>query len=84
MEIGIKQAKTDLSKLIEAAQAGQRIYLMNRGRRVAEVVPVSSEATPARGYGMYKGKVKLPKGWGSQKQREKLEREIINNGEDEG
>jgi antitoxin (DNA-binding transcriptional repressor) of toxin-antitoxin stability system len=80
MEVGIKQAKTDLSKLIVEAQQGKRVFLMNRGKRIAEIVPVRAEATVEkdnRGLGMLKDKVRLPPGWGTQKERRQSTDEIL-------
>jgi prevent-host-death family protein len=78
MEIGIKQARNDLSKLLLAAQRGDRVFLTNRGKRVAEIVPIKEVSTVTqRGLGMFKGQIALPKGWGSQKHRLKSEKELI-------
>ncbi len=70
MEVGIKRAKSSLSKLVGLVQNGDRVFLTNHGERVAELVPVktSKNLPPNRGLGMYKD-VKLPSGFGSQKQR---------------
>lgn len=70
MEVGIKQAKTSLSRLVTQAQKGDRVFLTNRGKRVVELVAVKAKGDqPAhRGLGMYSD-VKLPAGFGSKKQR---------------
>ncbi len=70
MEVGIKQAKASLSKLVTQAQTGERVFLTNHGKRVIELVPVKTRAdqAPNRGLGMYSD-VKLPPGFGSKKQR---------------
>jgi len=80
MEVGIKQAKTDLSKLIVEAQHGKRVFLMNRGKRIAEIVPVRAEAAADkddRGLGMFKDKIRLPPGWGTQKERRQSTEEVL-------
>jgi prevent-host-death family protein len=63
MEIGIKEAKNNLSGLVLQAKAGERVFLTNRGQRVAELVPVESLLAPPpnRGLGWLKGTIKLPK-----------------------
>ena len=72
MEIGIKEAKNNLSSLVIQARAGKRVFLTNRGQRMVELVPVKEEkeetastVIPDRGYGWLKGKVKLPKDFGT-------------------
>ena len=78
MEVGIKQAKNNLSNLIVQAQAGTRVFLINRGKRVAEIVPVAQTNTgPQRGLGMFKEHIKLPARWGTQPERERAEKELL-------
>ena len=45
-EIGLFQAKTHLSELVDEVERGQVIYLTRRGRRVAELRPVTSARQP--------------------------------------
>lgn len=78
VEVGIKEAKNNLSRLVAAAQKGRRVYLMNRGKRVAQVVPISTGDEDKRGRGMFKEEIRLPAGWGSQKQREQWEKDFLN------
>ncbi len=78
MEVGIKQARNNLSKLLLTAQRGGRVFLTNHGKRVAEIVPVKeAPAVNRRGLGMFKDQIHLPKDWGSQTQRLKSEKEFI-------
>ena len=80
MEVGIKQAKNDLSKLISAAQSGQKVFLMNRGQRIAEIVPVQSKKAKRRtlpGYGMFKGELHFEPGWNSQEARDRDRAEFL-------
>lgn len=80
VDIGIKQAKQDLSKLVMEVGHGKRVFLMNRGKRVAEIVPVagsSVEATNQRGFGMFKHKIHLPADWDSQKARREATAEVL-------
>ena len=64
MEINIKQAKNDLSKLIVAAQHGEEVIITNHGKPVAEIV-VKGRCKPGRGYGCAKGEAVLHPGWDS-------------------
>ncbi len=77
MEVGIKDAKNNLSSLVSQARAGTRVFLTNRGQRVAELVPLEVEA-PAlanRGLGWLKGKAKLPRDY--QKWKEESSKAIL-------
>ncbi|MGH8673652.1 MAG: type II toxin-antitoxin system Phd/YefM family antitoxin [Burkholderiales bacterium] len=46
MDIGIYEAKSRLSQLVEKAEAGEEIILTRRGRPVAKIIQVGA---PARG-----------------------------------
>jgi prevent-host-death family protein len=78
MEIGIKQAKTSLSKLVAQVQQGDRVFLTNHGKRVVELTPVIArpDRPPNRGLGLYKD-VKLPSGFGSKKQRRAATQSVL-------
>lgn len=43
IEIGAYEAKTKLPELLREVQAGKRFTITNRGKAVAELVPVSEE-----------------------------------------
>lgn len=47
-EIGAFEAKTHLSELLAAVEAGERIVITRRGKAVAELRPVSDDRTEAR------------------------------------
>ncbi len=48
MKVGLFEAKTRLSELVELARKGQRITITRRGEPTAEIVPVerTSDLTP--------------------------------------
>lgn len=49
-EIGLFESKARLSELVQRVLAGERFYITRRGKRVAELRPVSEERQPlARG-----------------------------------
>ena len=55
MHASVHEAKTNLSKLIEAMQRGERVIITRHGIPTAELVP----ARPARvRFGVLKGKVR--------------------------
>ena len=78
MDIGIKQAKTNLSQLVTQAHSGDRVFLTNHGKRVIELVPVKApnDLPPNRGLGIYKA-AKLPPGFGSRKQRRAATKSVL-------
>lgn len=40
------EAKTHLSKLVEAAERGEEVYLKRNGVRVAQIVPTKKKSLP--------------------------------------
>jgi prevent-host-death family protein len=42
-EVGAFEAKTRLSELLAAVEAGERVRITNRGRAVADLVPIASD-----------------------------------------
>jgi prevent-host-death family protein len=58
-QVNIHQAKTDLSKLIERAEAGEEIVIARAGKPAAKLVPL----TASRGHrrlGLLDGKFQIP------------------------
>jgi prevent-host-death family protein len=49
MQVNILEAKTRLSQLIKAAQAGEEVVIANRGEPVARIVPAGKESAAAAG-----------------------------------
>jgi len=45
-EIGLFETKTHLSDIIRRVLAGERFYITRRGKRVAQLGPVSEEKQP--------------------------------------
>lgn len=41
--VGIKQLKAHLSRYVRKAQRGERVIITERGKEIAELVPLSSE-----------------------------------------
>ncbi len=60
MEIGVKQAKIDLSKLIHRAQNGEQILITNNGEVVAELKAVRKPKDLTRGFGIWKDRFPVP------------------------
>lgn len=53
----IHDAKTNLSKLLAKAQAGETVYIASRGKRVAKLTPVKKSYTASDLLGIMKGKI---------------------------
>ena len=68
MEIGIKEAKNNLSKLVDAAMEGEEVFLTNRGARMIQLGPAPKAADPSRGRGAWKDKAVLYTGWDSREE----------------
>jgi len=54
----IHQAKSQLSKLIERAEAGEEVIIARAGKPVARLVPYRASEAPRHG-GQWKGKVRI-------------------------
>ena len=65
--ISIHEAKTNLSKLVKRAAAGETIYLGAYGKPEAAITPFNPKKfraeQRAKAFGCMKGKTELPEGW---------------------
>jgi prevent-host-death family protein len=57
--INIHEAKTQLSKLIEAVEAGEEVIIARAGKPVARLVPFKP-VKPVRKPGLMKGEFEVP------------------------
>jgi prevent-host-death family protein len=57
--VNIHAAKTQLSRLVDQAAAGEEIVIARAGKPVARLVPL--EEKPKRILGLLKGQLKIPK-----------------------
>lgn len=58
MDINVYAAKTQLSRLIDRAEAGEEVVITRHGRPVARLVPVESRSKP-RKLGILAGKIRI-------------------------
>ena len=57
-QVNVHQAKTELSKLLEEVESGERVVIARAGKPVAVLVPFKA-AVKRRQFGLYKGKVNV-------------------------
>ncbi|MGA8327242.1 MAG: type II toxin-antitoxin system prevent-host-death family antitoxin [Candidatus Cybelea sp.] len=58
--MNVREAKTQLSRLVEAAAAGQEIVIVKAGKPMAKLSALGHEHGPRR-LGILKGKLRVPK-----------------------
>jgi prevent-host-death family protein len=58
-QVGMHEAKTNLSKLVERAQAGEEIVIARNGTPVARLVPVSGTSSFAEIRGALRGQIHI-------------------------
>lgn len=58
-QVGMHEAKTKLSQLVERAEAGEEVIIARNGKPVARLVPVSASSSLAAIRGALRGKVHL-------------------------
>lgn len=57
----VHKAKTNLSKLIERAEAGEDVVIARRDKPAARLVAVDAgQAAPKRKFGAFKGRISVP------------------------
>jgi prevent-host-death family protein len=56
-QFGMHEAKTQLSRLVERALAGEDVVITRHGKPVVRLVPVQEQSRLANARGMWKGKV---------------------------
>jgi prevent-host-death family protein len=57
--VGMHEAKTKLSQLVERAEAGEEIVIARNGTPVAQLVPVAGRNSMAEVYGIWRGRVRI-------------------------
>ncbi|WP_427312137.1 type II toxin-antitoxin system Phd/YefM family antitoxin [Cupriavidus sp. H39] len=56
--VNIHDAKTNFSRLVDAASAGEEIIIAKAGKPAARLVPIESDKV-ARRFGVLKGKIRV-------------------------
>ncbi len=44
MEVNVKQARSNISSLLNRIQEGEEIFILRRGKKIARLVPVEKES----------------------------------------
>jgi prevent-host-death family protein len=58
-QVGMHEAKTKLSQLVERAEAGEDIVIARNGKPVARLVPVAGKGSFASVRGAWRGRVRI-------------------------
>lgn len=58
-QIGMHEAKTKLSQLVERAEAGEDIVIARNGKPVARLVPVTAASALESVRGAWRGRVRI-------------------------
>ena len=58
-QVGMHEAKTKLSQLVERAEAGEEIVIARNGKPVARLVPVARTSSLAGVYGALSGQIRM-------------------------
>lgn len=74
MQVGMHQAKTQLSQLVERALAGETVVLTRNGRPVAQIVPYTAPAR--RRLAQYAGRVWFADDWDSAETNARIRSDI--------
>ncbi|MCC6561652.1 MAG: type II toxin-antitoxin system Phd/YefM family antitoxin [Xanthomonadales bacterium] len=56
-QASIHEAKTNLSKLIQKALAGEEVIIANAGKPVVKLVPIEQPAKKVRQFGGWEGQI---------------------------
>ncbi len=59
ISVGMHEAKTTLSRLVDAAQSGEEVVITRRGEPVAKLEPVAPAKPRVSLYGSLKGQIKM-------------------------
>jgi prevent-host-death family protein len=58
-QVGMHEAKTRLSQLVERAEAGEEVVIARNGTPVVRLVPIARTSSLARVRGAWRGRVRM-------------------------
>ena len=73
-QVNVYEAKTQLSKLIDAAAGGEEIVIARAGRPVAKLVAIDARPAERRRFGLLKDKMWVAPDWDSPEVNEEIAR----------
>lgn len=59
VRVGMHEAKSQLSRLVELAQSGEEVIIQRSGRPVARLVAVQARRPVAEAFGALRGEIEL-------------------------
>lgn len=59
VRVGMHEAKSQLSRLVDLAEAGEEVVIQRSGRPVARLVPVERRRPVAEAFGALRGELEL-------------------------
>jgi prevent-host-death family protein len=59
VRVGMHEAKTQLSRLVDLAEGGEEVIIQRSGRPVARLVPVQRRRPVAEAFGAMNGEIEL-------------------------
>ena len=77
MQVNMLEAKSQLSKLVKAALAGEDVVIANHGKPVVRLVKLADQPK-TRGYGAWKGLVEMTDDWDSPQTNAAIAEAILN------
>ncbi|BBI61745.1 hypothetical protein HSBAA_30510 [Vreelandella sulfidaeris] len=63
VDVNIHDAKSQLSKLIEKAMAGDEVIIAKRGKPMVRLVPIEQESNALKLLGCMKDEIEYAEGW---------------------
>jgi prevent-host-death family protein len=58
-QVGMHEAKTKLSQLVERVEAGEDVVIARRGKPVARLVPITPSGSLSTAYGALRGRIAI-------------------------
>lgn len=59
VRVGMGEAKSQLSRLVDLAEGGEEVIIQRSGRPVARLVPVQARRPVAEAFGALRGRIEL-------------------------
>ncbi len=80
-QVNIHTAKTQFSRLVERAAAGEEIVIAKAGEPRCRLVPLERVKVRRRGFGAMKGKIRMDADWDSDAVNEEVAQAFVGDGQ---